>query len=103
MPDYAPRPCAWSGDPVEFWSAISRVRANTDVESDQAVLLDVIQEAMQAARLRDLLVAAEIDARQLGSDLELSAGQAFAWADRLKEAINASQKAADDGTEMPDV
>ena len=65
-------PTAWNGEANEFWSAIAKVRAGTDVEGDNAVLVGVIQLVLQAALLRELVehYAAEVRCRDCGNPVE---------------------------------
>ena len=42
---------AWSGDPAEFWAAVDRWVCRKEIESDHAVLSEVIDLACTLARL----------------------------------------------------
>lgn len=48
--DEKARGLAWDGTAAEFWAAVRRVREHVDIESDQAVLADVLHAA-QAFRV----------------------------------------------------
>jgi G:T/U-mismatch repair DNA glycosylase len=58
MSDLTPQstqgPLAWDGTAAEFWRAVEAVRRNEDIESDAAVLGDVLGEAL---RLRAVCAA----------------------------------------------
>lgn len=43
---------AWDGTAAEFWATIERVRANSDVEGDVAVLCDVIAAACETEQVK---------------------------------------------------
>lgn len=85
------RAIAWNGTAEEFWAAIDKVRAGTDVEGDQAVLLDVIQEAMWAAELRKVLgeLMAAADDHYGNSD---SRTTPIEMCNRLEEALVAAEQ-----------
>ena len=89
------RPVAWNGTAEEFWAAIEKVRAGTDVEGDQAVLLDVIQEAMRARDKQGLVNYAIKQLRGFGGDIELLAGAIYNVAERIGQVDPVNAAAAD--------
>lgn len=38
-------PIAWDGTSENFWDAVEKIRQNKDIESDHAVLCDVLAQA----------------------------------------------------------
>lgn len=43
----------WDGRPETFWTAVAKIRLGTDIESDHAVLSEVLDIAMKREKLID--------------------------------------------------
>ena len=51
---------AWDGEPQSFWDAIDKLRRNEDIESDHAIVCEVLAVARAASDYEELLQRARL-------------------------------------------